>query len=111
MSANVRPDHLAKMNQWFLEEFDAVIKESASGSGGEDPKLADRALSTIFEEHFSEIEVENDFIEEAFVLVFHKTPPWDLRDIAAEAREQDLQIGHYLEVIASHREKERLGSN
>lgn len=99
------------MNQWFLEEFAMLKKESAGEFNREDPTLADLALSKIFEEHFSEIEVENDFIEEAFILVFRKTPPWDLRDIAAEAREQDLQIGHYLELIADHRERERLGSN
>jgi hypothetical protein len=99
------------MNQWFLEEFAMLKKESAGEFDREDPTFVDLALSKIFEEHFSEIEVENDFIEEAFILVFHKTPPWDLRDIAAEAREQDLQIGHYLELIADHRERKRLGSN
>jgi hypothetical protein len=105
----MRADHLEKINSWFLEEIAAVKAEGASVEDFEDPAIADLTLRKIFEEHFDEIRADTDLADETFVVVSDQASPLDLRRVAAQAREQgNLGIGHYLELIADHRERQPL---
>jgi hypothetical protein len=105
----MRPDHLAKLNQWFMEQIASVNVEGASEQDSSDPAVADLALRKIFEEHFEELRQNDEFIEEIFAVVSAKTLPADLRRVATQAQGQrDLKIGHYLELIADYREGKSL---
>jgi hypothetical protein len=46
----MRPDHLEKINSWFMEGIAAVKAEGASIEDFEDPSVADLTLRRIFEE-------------------------------------------------------------
>jgi hypothetical protein len=100
----MKPDHLEKLNTWFMEKMAAVEAEGASKQDFEDPAVADLALRKIFEEHFEEIRIDQDLTDETFAVVSNQASPADLRELAMQAREGDLAIGHYLELIADHRE-------
>jgi hypothetical protein len=51
----VRPDHLEKINSWFMEGIAAVKAAGASAEDFEDRSVAELALLKIFEEHFDEM--------------------------------------------------------
>ena len=101
----MRPDHLEKLNQWFLEEIAVLKAEGANEQDLKDPAVADLALRKIFEAHFEQIRGDRDLTDEAFAVVSNQAFPSDLREIARQAQVQgDLGIGHYLELIADYRE-------
>ena len=101
----MRPDHLEKLNQWFMVEIAALKTEGASEQDFKDPAVADLALRKIFDAHFEQIRSDRDLTDEIFAVVSNQAFPSDLREIAEQAREQgNLGIGHYLELVAAHRE-------
>jgi hypothetical protein len=103
----MRPEHLLKLNDWFMEQIAVVKAEGASESDFEDGAVADLALRKIFQEHFEELRFDEGFIDEAFAVVSSKTSPMYLRGVANQARGQgDLEIGHYLDLVANYREGE-----
>jgi hypothetical protein len=103
----MRADHLEKINSWFLEEMAAVKAEGASAEDFEDPSVADLTLRKIFEEHFDEMENDSELTDETFAIVSNQASPLDLRAIATQALKQgNLQIGHYLKLIADYRENQ-----
>ena len=105
----MRPDHLEKLNLWFLEEMAAVEADGASEQDFKDPCVADLALRKIFEEHFEEIRIDPDLTAATFAVVSNRASPSDLREIAAQARERgNLGIGYYLKLIADYREGQTL---
>jgi hypothetical protein len=63
------------------------------------------ALRKIFEEHFDEMRNDSGLIDETFAMVSTQAYPFDLREIAEQAQKQgNLEIGHYLKLIADYRE-------
>ena len=103
----MRPDHLAKLNEWFMEQIAAVKAEGASEQDFKDPAVADLTLRKIFEEHFEDLHRDEELIEETFAVVSDNASTADLRSVATQARGQgNLEIGHYLELIAGYRERE-----
>jgi hypothetical protein len=103
----MRADHLAKINSWFMEGIAAVKEKGASVEDFEDPPVADLALRKIFEEHFDEMRNDSELIDEAFAVVSNHASPLDLRAIATQAQKQgNLEIGHYLKLIADYRENQ-----
>ena len=104
-SSGMRADHLEKINSWFMEEIAAVKAEGGSVADFEDPAVADLALRKIFEEHFDEMRNDSGLIDETFGMVSTQASPLDLREIAEQAQKQgNLEIGHYLNLIADYRE-------
>jgi hypothetical protein len=51
-SSVMKPDHLEKINSWFLEQMAVLESEKAANQHLEEGALADLALRRIFEEHF-----------------------------------------------------------
>jgi hypothetical protein len=101
----MKPDHLEKINSWFLEGIEGLKAEGASEQELNDPAVADLALRKIFEEHFDEMQNDSEFADEAFAIVSNHASPLDLRTVATQAQKQgNLQIGHYLKLIADYRE-------
>ena len=101
----MRPDHLAKINAWFVEQMEALKTEGASDKDFDDPAVADLALRKIFEAHFDEIRTNQKLTEETFAIVSTQASPEELREIAAQAREEGgSAIGYYLDVIADFRD-------
>jgi hypothetical protein len=103
-SSDMKPEHLKKINAWFMEEIAVVEAEGASVEDFEDPSVADLALRKIFEEHFDEMRDDSGLIDETFAMVSTQASPWELREVAAQAKQEKLQIGHYLELVANYRE-------
>jgi hypothetical protein len=101
----MKPDHLKKINSWFMDKIAVVEKEGASVEDFEDPSVADLALREIFEEHFDDMRKDSDLMDEAFA-VSTKASWFDLREVAAQAKQEDLEIGHYLELVAHYRENQ-----
>ena len=87
-----------------MEQIEALKTEGASEQELNDPAVAELALRKIFEEHFDEIRIDPDLTDETFAVVSNQASPGDLREIAAQAREEDLSaIRYYLDVIADFR--------
>jgi hypothetical protein len=105
-SSVMKPDHLKKINSWFLEQMAVLESEKAGNQHLEEGALADLALRRIFEEHFEEIRSDQDLVDETFALVSPQASPTELREIARQAREQgNLGIRYYLDLVADYREK------
>jgi hypothetical protein len=102
----MKPGHLEKINSWFMEGIAVVKAEGASVEDFEDPSVADLALRKIFEEHFDEMRNDPGLIDETFAMVSTHASPLELREIAAEAKQENLEIGHYLELVARYRENQ-----
>jgi ABC-type uncharacterized transport system fused permease/ATPase subunit len=68
----VRPDHLEKLNLWFMEQLASLKAEGTSEQDLKVGDVADLALRRIFEEHFNEIRTDEVFIDEAFAAVARK---------------------------------------
>jgi len=103
----MRRDHLEKINSWFTEQIEGLKAEGASEQESIDPAVADLALRKIFEEHFDEMQHDSELIDETFAIVSNQASPLDLRAIATQAQNQgDLQLGHYLKLIADYRENQ-----
>ena len=87
-----------------MEQIEAHKAEGASEQELNDPAVADLALRKIFEEHFDEIRIDPDLIDETFGMVSNQASPEELREIAAQAREEgNSKLGHYLDMIAGVR--------
>lgn len=98
----MRPEHLNRINSWFLEEMATVRSEKDFEEGA----LADLALRRVFGEHFEEIRYDQDLVDETYAMVSFRASPSDLRELAAQAREQgNLGIAYYLDLIANYREE------
>jgi hypothetical protein len=65
----MRPDHLKKINSWFMEQIAVVKAEGASVEDFEDPSVADLVLRKIFEEHFDELRNDPQLTDETFAVV------------------------------------------
>jgi hypothetical protein len=90
-----------------MEEMAAVKAEGARAGDLEEGSVADLALRKIFEEHFDEMRNDSELTDEAFALVSNNASPLDLRAIATQAQKQgNLQIGHYLKLIADYRDNQ-----
>ena len=79
----MRRDHLEKINSWFMEQIEGLKGEGASEQELNDPAVADLALRKIFEEHFDEIRIDPDLIDETFAVVSSQASPERLHEIAA----------------------------
>jgi hypothetical protein len=107
VSRIMRADHLARLNNWFMEQLAVVKAEGVSERDFEDGAVADLGLCKIFQEHFEELRFDEEFIDEAFAVVSSKTSPSYLRGVATQGRDQgEFGIGYYLDLIADDREKE-----
>ncbi len=105
----MRPDHLEKLNLWFTEPLAALKAEGASERDLKAGDVADLALRRIFEEHFDQLRGDEEFMKEAFAALSEKTLPEDLRQLAIQARTLgNLEIGPYLDLIASYREEQEV---
>ena len=102
----MKPDHLKKINSWFLEEIAIVETEGASIEDFEDPSVADLALRKIFEGHFDEMRDDSGLIDETFAMVSTQASPFALRELAQQAKQENLQIADYLELVANYRENQ-----
>ena len=89
-----------------MEEIAVVKAEGASVEDFEDPSVAGLTLRKIFEEHFEEMRNDSGLIDETFAMVSNQASPLDLREIAAQAKQENLEIGHYLELVAQYRENQ-----
>ena len=102
----MRSDRLEKLNAWFAEQLAALKAEAAGERELREPALADLALRKVFEEHFDQLRDDEEFIRETFEVVSNRASPDDLREIAEQAQKQgNLEIGHYLGLIADYREE------
>jgi hypothetical protein len=100
----MRRDHLEKINSWFMEQIEALKTEGASEEELNDPAVADLAFRKIFEEHFDDIRTDPALTDETFAVVSNQASPEELREIAAQAREECAsKLGHYLDMIAGFR--------
>ena len=87
-----------------MEEIEALKAEGASEQELNDPGVADLALRKIFEEHFEENRTDPNLTDETFAVVSNKAFPEDLREIAAQAREEGIpKLAYYLDLIAGLR--------
>jgi hypothetical protein len=102
----MKPDHLKKINSWFLGQIEALKAEGASEKDLNDPAVADLALRKIFEEHFDEMDNDSELTDETFALVSNQASPLELRELAIQAKQENLGIGHYLELVAHYRENQ-----
>jgi hypothetical protein len=101
----MRPHHLEKINQWFMGQMEVFKVEGATEQYLNDPAVADLALRKIFEAYFDEMRFDRELIDETFAIVSTQASPEELREIAAQAREEGISgIGYYLDVIADYRE-------
>jgi len=102
----MKPDHLKKINSWFLGQIEALKAEGASEKDLNDPAVADLALRKIFEEHFDEMDNDSELTDDTFAIVSNQASPLELRELAIQAKQEKLGIGHYLELVANYRENQ-----
>ena len=89
-----------------MEEIAVVKAEGASVEDLHDPSVADLTLRKIFEEHFEEMRDDSGLIDDTFAMVSDHASPLELREIAVQAKQENLEIGHYLELVAQYRENQ-----
>ena len=88
-----------------MEQMEELKAQGASEQELNDPAVADLALRKIFGAYFDEIRPDPELTDETFAIVSTHASPEELREIATQAREEDLSaIRYYLDAIADFRD-------